>query len=111
MNVINGNLTLKDLINDAFMKGNKKEDFGKNSDQQQNQAKKIVNWFIKYYGGASKERNDSKNKILSITLNEIRNNQEDFIFQIEEGLKSYPQNKENLAKKVEHLLEYLNRFT
>ncbi len=81
-------ITLQELITEAFTKGIGKEAFGKNKKSQENSANKLASWFSDYYGGT--EVLDVRLTILDQTVSLLKTSIDEFIENIKAGLRPTP---------------------
>lgn len=99
-------ITLEELIREAFLKGNGKVKFGKNKKSLTEVADKLISWFLKYYRG--EKRIQARETILNQKLSRLRINVDEFCTDLIEGIRLYPHDKYQLTIRIEHILKYLN---
>ncbi|CAA7603211.1 Winged helix-turn-helix DNA-binding domain protein [Acididesulfobacillus acetoxydans] len=107
---VNGaEITLKELISDAFLKGAGRDRFGRNRRELESEANNMAAWFQNYYGGTEDGSEEKRLNILDTSLREIRANQGEFTAEIENGIRSHPGAKVKQAAKLGFLIDHLNR--
>jgi hypothetical protein len=65
----------------------------------------LLQFFKGYYGG--KDETEIREKVLEIGLDEILESPDDFIYNITQGIKSYPRDKAVLTDRMIRFLDYL----
>jgi len=101
-------ITLRSLIQEAFLRGRGLDRFGRNRRAWQKEADKLTQWFQNYYGGNQDDRMQGCEEVLDTTLDDIVKNKEEFSENILSGIKALAKDKYLYVLKVEHLLKYLN---
>jgi DNA-binding Lrp family transcriptional regulator len=86
--------TLDQLIGEAF---------GRKGKKGARDADILRNWFRNYFGG------EGDGKILETPAAESLDDISDFLFGIESGLRSFPNDKQSQAKRLQALLRYLQK--
>ena len=112
MAMVKNDISLNELISDAFYNVGNNRNFGRNKDEREREAAKLKTWFERYYGGLS-DKNDKKKEelvrdILDKTLSWIKMESNNFFTYIIDGLNSYPRDKYKQALCLKHLLCYIN---
>lgn len=78
--------------------------FGLSKDDYEN----LILFFDNYYGGKAAERKEYD--ILNKNIYEILKDSNDYIFNIIQGVKSYPNDKFTLSERLEILLSHLKKY-
>lgn len=79
----------------------KRKGFGLGKDDYDN----LILFFENYYGGKAADRKEYE--VLSKNIYELLNDSSDFVFNIIQGVKSYPNDKYTLSERLEILLSHL----
>ena len=65
--------------------------------------------FPNFFGGVSKEQNRKREDVLSWRIEEIAKRHDRFTIGLDEGISSYTNNKYILVRRLEKLIEHLNK--
>ncbi|MEL1135039.1 hypothetical protein AAC978_07625 [Desulfitobacterium sp. THU1] len=101
--------TLRELIHEAVCQGSSKTKFGRTPQQREDVAKNLHSWFEKYYGGTTNASELKRLGILDIPLSMIKKFPDNFVENIENGIRSHPGDKAKQASKLGLLIGTLNR--
>ncbi len=103
MDKFDKNRTLEEVIT-SEVRWNKPGKKGQRED-----AEAVCSFLQDYYGGKTKEEGLKRSRVLDWRINEIIENQDRFVMDLQEGVRSYSRDKYTLVCRLEVLIQHLSK--